>query len=141
MPLSANLLRLESSILTRAKRATSRNNVATEKNKNEAKKNYFFIIFFFRGDFGRGDFIREPSKYSRQIVPIVASKIQRSVFPFFVHSNNIIIYTLDFRVQKCLHKYKRHQQLITNKRHIIMTMFEKNVFCLCRGKTFIQLQI
>ena len=31
MPLSANLFRLESSILTRAKRATSRNNVATEK--------------------------------------------------------------------------------------------------------------
>ena len=34
MPLSANLLRLESSILTRARRATNRNNVA---NKNEAK--------------------------------------------------------------------------------------------------------
>ena len=31
MPLSANLLKLESSILTRAKRATNRNNVATEK--------------------------------------------------------------------------------------------------------------
>ena len=30
-PLSANLFRLESSILTRAKRATNRNNVATEK--------------------------------------------------------------------------------------------------------------
>ena len=31
MPLGANLLKLESSILTRAKRATNRNNVATEK--------------------------------------------------------------------------------------------------------------
>ena len=30
MPLSANLLKLESSILPRAKRATNRNNVATE---------------------------------------------------------------------------------------------------------------
>ena len=36
MPLSANLLKLGSSILPRAKRATSRNNVAT---KNESKKN------------------------------------------------------------------------------------------------------
>ena len=35
MQLSANLFRLESSILTRAKRATNRNNVATE---NKAKK-------------------------------------------------------------------------------------------------------
>ena len=31
MPLSVNLLKLESSILPRAKRATNRNNVATEK--------------------------------------------------------------------------------------------------------------
>ena len=31
MPLSANLLKLESSILPRVKRATNRNNVATEK--------------------------------------------------------------------------------------------------------------
>ena len=31
MPLSANLLKLESSILPRAKRATSQHNVATEK--------------------------------------------------------------------------------------------------------------
>ena len=34
MPLSANLFRLESSILTRAKRATNRNNVATEKRRD-----------------------------------------------------------------------------------------------------------
>ena len=41
MPLSANLFRLESSILTQAKRATNRNNVATE------KLGIFF--FFYRG--------------------------------------------------------------------------------------------
>ena len=40
MPLSANLLKLESSILTRAKRATNLNNVATEK---------LSYIFFFGG--------------------------------------------------------------------------------------------
>ena len=37
MPLSANLLKLESSILPRAKRATSRNNVATEKTNPKKK--------------------------------------------------------------------------------------------------------
>ena len=51
MPLSANQLKLESSIQTRAKRATNRNNVAAEKQR----------YIFFRGDFGRGDFILEPS--------------------------------------------------------------------------------
>ena len=35
MPLSANLLKLESSILPRAKRATKRNNVATEQQKKK----------------------------------------------------------------------------------------------------------
>ena len=50
MPLSANLFRLESLILTRAKRATNRNNVATE------KRSYIF----FSGGFCRGDSIREP---------------------------------------------------------------------------------
>ena len=39
----------------RAKRATSRNNVATE---NEANKIYLFIFIYFRVDFGRGDFGR-----------------------------------------------------------------------------------
>ena len=55
MPLSANLFRLESSILTRAKRATNRNKVGYRKTK--LKNNYFFI--FFREDFGRRDFIQE----------------------------------------------------------------------------------
>ena len=53
MPLSANLLRLESSILTRAKRPTNRNNVATEKRSYI----FFYYYFFFRGHFGRGDFV------------------------------------------------------------------------------------
>ena len=41
-------------------------NVATYKpkqrsyRKKEAKKNHFYIFIFLRGDFGRGDFIREP---------------------------------------------------------------------------------
>ena len=47
MPLSANLLKLESSILTRAKRATIRNNVATEKRSQE--KIIFLFLFFFGG--------------------------------------------------------------------------------------------
>ena len=47
MLLSANLSRLESSILTRAKRVLNRNNVATE------KRNYFF---FFSGDIVGGGF-------------------------------------------------------------------------------------
>ena len=38
MPLNANLLKLESSILPRAKRATNRNNVATD---NESKKKFW----------------------------------------------------------------------------------------------------
>ena len=57
MPLSANLLKLESSILTRAKRAPNRNNVATE------KRSYIFFFFsggFLSGGFCRWDFIREP---------------------------------------------------------------------------------
>ena len=53
MPLIANLLKLESSILTRAKRATNRNDVATK------KRSYIFFSFFFRGDF-----ILEPSEMS-----------------------------------------------------------------------------
>ena len=43
LPLSANLLKLESWILTRAKRATNRNNVATEKRSN------FFSGGFYPG--------------------------------------------------------------------------------------------
>ena len=42
MPLSANLLKLESSILPRAKRASSE---TTQLQKNEAK--FFFLEFFF----------------------------------------------------------------------------------------------
>ena len=38
MPLSANLLKLESSILPRAKRATNRNNVATEQRIKKKKQ-------------------------------------------------------------------------------------------------------
>ena len=50
--LDANLFPLESSILTRSKRATNRNNVATE------KRNYIFSSF--SGGFCRRDSIREP---------------------------------------------------------------------------------
>ena len=72
MPLSANLLKLESSILTQAKRATNRNNIATKKCKQ--KKNHFFIFIFSRGGFWSGgfcrvDFILEPltsSKFLRR---------------------------------------------------------------------------
>ena len=47
MPLSANLFRLESSFLPRAKRATNRNNVATEKrNKLFFSVEFFFLLIF-----------------------------------------------------------------------------------------------
>ena len=49
IPLSANLFRLESSILMRAMQATNRNNVETEKRR--------YIFFLGGGDFFRGDFV------------------------------------------------------------------------------------
>ena len=55
MPLSANLFLLESSILTLAKRATNRKNVATEKRSQIFY--IFFIIFFFGGILVGGDFV------------------------------------------------------------------------------------
>ena len=54
MSLSANLLKLGSSIPPRVKRVTNRNNVATE------KRSIFFFGGFWSGGFCRGDFIREP---------------------------------------------------------------------------------
>jgi len=58
MPLSANLFRLEFSILTRAKRATNRNNVATD--FFLSKLRFFFSGGIWSGGFCHGDFIREP---------------------------------------------------------------------------------
>ena len=48
IPLSANLFRLESSILMRAKRVTNLNNIAT------GKRSYIFSLFFSGGFFSAG---------------------------------------------------------------------------------------
>ena len=42
--------------------------------KTKLKKYYFFIFIFFRGDFGRGDFILEPNHTYAYIYAKIQSK-------------------------------------------------------------------
>ena len=71
MPLNANLLKLESSILTRAKRATNRNNVATI---NEAT---FFFGWIFSGGIFSGGFL------PRTLLNIIAAVYRNSSYCCF----------------------------------------------------------
>ena len=87
---STNLFRLESSILTRAKRATNRNNVATE--KRSYIFNFFSEGFWWRG-FCRGDFILEPKQICPTCIAIAELKVfgdifMSSVFFFFFFARN-----------------------------------------------------
>ena len=93
MPLSTNQFRLESSILTQAKRATNRNNVATVKR----------CYIFFWGGFWSGDFIREPQKTH------VCKKYTRIDFHLDILSETFYVYAYIFIILDISYLQRPHE--------------------------------